>query len=212
MLDAPAFSWNAERACHGRRGNGAHPPAASSAAPPPAPREVVRRSAAHPHRERLAETAPRERIVRSVARVRRAEQRASRAVRSTGRVKADAIAGRLAPDSSGRSAAQQMSRGAIPEIDDLASLSLDLWAVEQAYERLDPSLADIWAVRIRPEGDPGSVQNADSQLRSDRCSRSESVIRIARGSALGLNSRSPGPFQVHPWPAAEPGNPEYLPL
>jgi formate dehydrogenase accessory protein FdhE len=29
----------------------------------------------------------------------------------------------------------------IPEVDDLASLSLDLWAVEQGYERLEPSLA-----------------------------------------------------------------------
>jgi formate dehydrogenase formation protein len=31
----------------------------------------------------------------------------------------------------------------IPEVDDLASLSLDLWAVEQGYERLEPSLAGV---------------------------------------------------------------------
>ena len=32
---------------------------------------------------------------------------------------------------------------AIPEIDDLCSLSLDLWAAEQGYERLEPSLAGV---------------------------------------------------------------------
>jgi len=32
---------------------------------------------------------------------------------------------------------------AIPEIDDLCSLSMDLWAVEQGYERLEPSLAGV---------------------------------------------------------------------
>jgi FdhE protein len=32
---------------------------------------------------------------------------------------------------------------AIPEVDDLCSLSLDLWAAEQGYERLEPSLAGI---------------------------------------------------------------------
>jgi formate dehydrogenase maturation protein FdhE len=32
---------------------------------------------------------------------------------------------------------------AVPEIDDLASLSLDLWAGEQGYERLEPSLAGV---------------------------------------------------------------------
>ncbi|HEU4734951.1 MAG TPA: formate dehydrogenase accessory protein FdhE [Kofleriaceae bacterium] len=32
---------------------------------------------------------------------------------------------------------------AVPEIDDLCSLSLDLWAVEQGYERLEPSLAGV---------------------------------------------------------------------
>jgi formate dehydrogenase maturation protein FdhE len=32
---------------------------------------------------------------------------------------------------------------AIPEVDDLCSLSLDLWAVEQGYERLEPSLAGV---------------------------------------------------------------------
>ncbi|HET7502876.1 MAG TPA: formate dehydrogenase accessory protein FdhE [Kofleriaceae bacterium] len=32
---------------------------------------------------------------------------------------------------------------AVPEIDDLRSLSLDLWAVEQGYERLEPSLAGV---------------------------------------------------------------------
>lgn len=31
----------------------------------------------------------------------------------------------------------------IPEIDDLCSLSLDLWAAEQGYERLEPSLAGV---------------------------------------------------------------------
>lgn len=31
----------------------------------------------------------------------------------------------------------------IPEVDDLASLSMDLWAVEQGYERLEPSLAGV---------------------------------------------------------------------
>ena len=32
---------------------------------------------------------------------------------------------------------------AIPEVDDLCSLSMDLWAVEQGYERLEPSLAGV---------------------------------------------------------------------
>jgi formate dehydrogenase maturation protein FdhE len=32
---------------------------------------------------------------------------------------------------------------AIPEIDDLCSLSMDLWATEQGYERLEPSLAGV---------------------------------------------------------------------
>jgi FdhE protein len=32
---------------------------------------------------------------------------------------------------------------AIPEVDDLCSLSLDLWASEQGYERLEPSLAGV---------------------------------------------------------------------
>jgi len=32
---------------------------------------------------------------------------------------------------------------AVPEIDDLCSLSLDLWAAEQGYERLEPSLAGV---------------------------------------------------------------------
>jgi FdhE protein len=32
---------------------------------------------------------------------------------------------------------------AIPEIDDLSSLSLDLWAADQGYERLEPSLAGV---------------------------------------------------------------------
>jgi len=32
---------------------------------------------------------------------------------------------------------------AIPEIDDLCSLSLDLWAAEQGYDRLEPSLAGV---------------------------------------------------------------------
>lgn len=31
----------------------------------------------------------------------------------------------------------------IPEVDDLCSLSLDLWAAEQGYERLEPSLAGV---------------------------------------------------------------------
>jgi len=31
----------------------------------------------------------------------------------------------------------------IPEVDDLCSLALDLWATEQGYERLEPSLAGI---------------------------------------------------------------------
>lgn len=31
----------------------------------------------------------------------------------------------------------------IPEVDDLASLALDLWAVEQGYERIEPGLAGI---------------------------------------------------------------------
>jgi formate dehydrogenase maturation protein FdhE len=29
----------------------------------------------------------------------------------------------------------------VPEVDDLLSLSLDLWAVEQGFERLEPGLA-----------------------------------------------------------------------
>lgn len=32
---------------------------------------------------------------------------------------------------------------AIPEVDDLCSLSLDLWATDQHYERLEPSLAGV---------------------------------------------------------------------
>jgi formate dehydrogenase maturation protein FdhE len=32
---------------------------------------------------------------------------------------------------------------AVPEVDDLASLSLDVWASEQGYERLEPGLAGI---------------------------------------------------------------------
>jgi formate dehydrogenase maturation protein FdhE len=32
---------------------------------------------------------------------------------------------------------------AVPEIDDLCSLSLDLWAADQGYERLEPSLAGV---------------------------------------------------------------------
>jgi FdhE protein len=32
---------------------------------------------------------------------------------------------------------------AIPEIDDLCSLSMDLWATDQGYERLEPSLAGV---------------------------------------------------------------------
>jgi formate dehydrogenase maturation protein FdhE len=32
---------------------------------------------------------------------------------------------------------------AIPEVDDLCSLSMDLWATEQGYERLEPSLAGV---------------------------------------------------------------------
>jgi formate dehydrogenase maturation protein FdhE len=32
---------------------------------------------------------------------------------------------------------------ALPEIDDLCSLSMDLWATEQGYERLEPSLAGV---------------------------------------------------------------------
>jgi formate dehydrogenase maturation protein FdhE len=31
----------------------------------------------------------------------------------------------------------------IPEVDDLCSLSLDLWEGEQGYERLEPSLAGV---------------------------------------------------------------------
>lgn len=31
----------------------------------------------------------------------------------------------------------------LPEVDDLASLSMDLWASEQGYERLEPSLAGV---------------------------------------------------------------------
>jgi formate dehydrogenase accessory protein FdhE len=32
---------------------------------------------------------------------------------------------------------------AVPEIDDLCSLSMDLWATDQGYERLEPSLAGV---------------------------------------------------------------------
>jgi FdhE protein len=32
---------------------------------------------------------------------------------------------------------------AIPEVDDLASLSMDLWAAEQGYTRVEPSLAGL---------------------------------------------------------------------
>jgi FdhE protein len=32
---------------------------------------------------------------------------------------------------------------AIPRVDDLCSPSLDLWAAEQGYERLEPSLAGV---------------------------------------------------------------------
>jgi FdhE protein len=32
---------------------------------------------------------------------------------------------------------------AIPEVDDLLSLSMDLWATDQGYERLEPSLAGV---------------------------------------------------------------------
>jgi formate dehydrogenase maturation protein FdhE len=32
---------------------------------------------------------------------------------------------------------------AVPEVDDLCSLSMDLWATEQGYERLEPSLAGV---------------------------------------------------------------------
>ena len=31
----------------------------------------------------------------------------------------------------------------IPEIDDLATLALDLWAAEQGFERLEPGLAGV---------------------------------------------------------------------
>ncbi len=31
----------------------------------------------------------------------------------------------------------------IPEVDDLASLALDLWAAEQGFERLEPGLAGL---------------------------------------------------------------------
>ena len=31
----------------------------------------------------------------------------------------------------------------IPEVDELASVALDLWAVEQGYERIEPGLAGI---------------------------------------------------------------------
>jgi formate dehydrogenase maturation protein FdhE len=31
----------------------------------------------------------------------------------------------------------------IPEIDELVSLSLDLWAVEQGYQRIEPGLAGL---------------------------------------------------------------------
>jgi FdhE protein len=31
----------------------------------------------------------------------------------------------------------------IPEVDDLASLSMDLWAAEQGFERIEPGLAGI---------------------------------------------------------------------
>ncbi len=31
----------------------------------------------------------------------------------------------------------------IPEVDDLASLGLDLWAIEQGFKRIEPGLAGI---------------------------------------------------------------------
>lgn len=31
----------------------------------------------------------------------------------------------------------------LPEVDDLASISLDLWAVEQGFQRIEPGLAGI---------------------------------------------------------------------
>jgi formate dehydrogenase maturation protein FdhE len=31
----------------------------------------------------------------------------------------------------------------LPEVDDLVSISMDLWAVEQGFERLEPGLAGL---------------------------------------------------------------------
>jgi len=31
----------------------------------------------------------------------------------------------------------------LPEVDDLVSISLDLWALEQGFERLEPGLAGL---------------------------------------------------------------------
>jgi formate dehydrogenase maturation protein FdhE len=31
----------------------------------------------------------------------------------------------------------------IPEVDDLVTLALDLWAVDQGYQRIEPGLAGI---------------------------------------------------------------------
>jgi len=31
----------------------------------------------------------------------------------------------------------------IPEVDDLASLAMDLWAIEQGYSRIEPGLAGV---------------------------------------------------------------------
>jgi hypothetical protein len=31
----------------------------------------------------------------------------------------------------------------VPEIDELLSVSMDLWAVEQGYERLEPGIAGL---------------------------------------------------------------------
>jgi FdhE protein len=33
--------------------------------------------------------------------------------------------------------------GPLPEVDDLASLSLDLWAIERGYARVEPGLAGV---------------------------------------------------------------------
>jgi formate dehydrogenase maturation protein FdhE len=32
---------------------------------------------------------------------------------------------------------------AIPEVDELTTLALDVWAVEQGYQRLEPGLAGV---------------------------------------------------------------------